>query len=60
MVQIEFFFLFSILSNRNWEEIYIFSLIQMKKDILYLYGFASGPLSTKAQFFKKKFHQKAN
>ncbi|MHA1967450.1 MAG: alpha/beta hydrolase [Candidatus Hodarchaeales archaeon] len=32
----------------------------MKKDILYLYGFASGPLSTKAQFFKKKFHQKAN
>ncbi len=23
--------------------------------VLYLYGFASGPLSTKAQFFKKKF-----
>lgn len=32
----------------------------MNEDILYLYGFASGPLSTKAQFFEEKFNQKTN
>ncbi len=32
----------------------------MNNEILYLYGFASGPLSTKAQFFKAKFNQRTS